>query len=64
MTVPLATSVNGRFWRRADNQSMFGHRLLRAAELPKGHPDCFLMPAALRQQPSFNPAKFGDIQCN
>jgi len=50
--------------RRADNQSMFGHRLLRAAELPKGHPDCFLMPAALRQQPSFNPAKFGDIQCN
>jgi hypothetical protein len=50
--------------RRADNQSMFGHRLLRAAELSKGHSDCFLMPAVLRQQPSFNPAKFGNPQSN
>ena len=35
MAVPSATSVSDRFRRKADNQSMFGHRLLRAAELPK-----------------------------
>jgi hypothetical protein len=43
---------------------IMSHRLLRAAELPKVILIVFLMLARLRRQPSFNPAKFGDLQCN